>query len=120
MYNKLNIFLLLIVCADMELGYIIKPIPTKIKYDVVLFEDAYFGGKYIKFRVKPFDCINLLNDWANKASSMLTNGCVVFHFEFNCKANASSQLFSSVNFNFYEVYFSRPDKIPNLNFSGSG
>ena len=109
----------MIFCADIGLGYIIKPIPTKIKYDVVLFEDAYLGGKNIKFRVKPFDCINLPNDWADKASSMLTNGCVVFHFEFDCKANASSQLFSSVNFKFYEVYFSRPDKIPNLNFSGS-
>ena len=61
-------------------------------------------------------CINLPKNWQNKTSSVLTNGCVVLFSEEDCKTDKSSQIFSSARLKFNDIYFSKPDNIPNYNF----
>ena len=62
-------------------------------------------------------CMNMPNEWSQKASSFLTNGCVVLFDGLDCKGDDEPQIFSSFQNKFLNTYFSKPDDIPNYNFS---
>jgi hypothetical protein len=60
------------------------------------------------------ECVNLPNEWQNKTSSILTNGCLVMYMKLDCKKDL--QIFLSPRLKFYDTYFSKPDNIPNFCF----
>ena len=71
-------------------------------------------------RIEPKICMNLPNEWSHKASSLLTNGCVVLFDGQDCIGDEVPQIFSSFLNKYLNTYFSKPDDIPNYNFSGKG
>lgn len=70
-------------------------------------------------RSQPNVCTNVPNEWSSKASSFLTNGCVVLFDVLDCQGDENPQIFSSFRTEFLNTYFSRPDYIPNYNLSGT-
>ena len=82
-----------------------------------------FQGPYLVMKTKPNSlrrCVNLPEDWRDKASSVLTNGCVVFYTEVDCKSKQHPQLFSGIFTKPNGSYYSKPSKIPNNNFFKTG
>ena len=75
----------------------------------------FFKDDFISMKIEPKMCMNMPNEWSQKASSFLTNGCVVLFDGLDCKGDDEPQIFSS----FQNTYFSKPDDIPNYNFSGT-
>ena len=75
----------------------------------------YFLGDFYKANVSD-KCLDLPIAWQNRASSLLTNKCIVVFTTRGCKKNKESQIFSQLNF---DVSFSHPNKIPSFNFNGS-
>jgi len=70
-------------------------------------------------KTNPTSCVNLPQEWQNRASSILTNGCVVFYTDENCKSSKQYDIFSSARLNFEHGYYSKKYKIPNYSFYGT-
>ena len=64
-------------------------------------------------------CMNLPDEWLNKTSSVVTNGCVVLYSGKDCETEKTPELFSKIKLKFSDKYFSQPSKIPNNNFVGT-
>ena len=56
--------------------------------------------------------MNLPKAWQNRASSLLSNKCIVVFTTSDCKNNDESQIFS-------KQHFSHPNQTPSSNFKGT-
>ena len=133
----------LIIFAAINQLFLINAISTLANpenFDILFFENAYFNGKfyffYYSLRLFIFlfipiiiyldefllvhsttnNCQNLPDEWQNRTSSILTNGCVVLYTQYDCILDNKPQIFLSAQLKFYDVYASIPDSIPNYNF----
>jgi len=118
MYAILKFTVFFIFNVEMAFSFVLKSPLIAQKYDVALFKDAFFVGKSLRLSLKPYECTNLPNQFLNHTSSILTNGCVVIFPDFDCQST-NKQIFSNINFDFYEFFYSAPDEIPNYDFTGS-
>ena len=104
--------------------------------DTIFFENIQFKGKkfiflnrrYLRMRLKKFSCTgkslvvpvktnkcqNLPTEWQNRASSILTNRCIVLFTSLSCKLGRSTQVFTSGGY--FDKIFSKPAYVPNNNF----
>ena len=83
-----------------------------------MFFTKFKQGKHLTLKIKDKECVNLPDEWLNKATSMLTNKCVALYSDKNCKTDKSPQIFQSDSM-LYDVYRSMPDNIPNYSFYGT-
>ena len=56
--------------------------------------------------------MNLPKAWQNRASSLLSNKCIVVFTALDCKNNDESQIFS-------KQHFSHPNQTPSSSFKGT-
>jgi hypothetical protein len=73
-------------------------------------------GENLLLRIGINECLNLPENWQNRASSILTSKCVVLFTSLNCKFEKSAQLFTKNHEKNFNIIFSLPDKIPNKDF----
>ena len=64
-------------------------------------------------------CLNLPSNWKNRASSILTNHCLVVFTKIDCKNDKGAQVFTKSEEAIFHMGLSVPDLIPNHNFYGS-
>ena len=119
-----------IVCQrqSAKLLYFLKISTSKVTFInssflfINFFIFVYIKGKFIIMKSTPNfipECMNLPDEWLNKTSSLLTNGCVVVYSGKECTTDKKPELFSKIKLNFADKYFSQPSKIPNKNFVGT-
>ena len=118
MYHYLKISIFLVFYFESVFAFVFQAPLVAKKYDIALFEEVYFLGKSHRLTLSPNRCTNLSKQWKDKASSILTNGCVVVYSDLDCKSD-KNQFFSSINFDFYDFFYSFPDNIPNYDFSNT-
>jgi hypothetical protein len=118
MFHSLKISLFLIFYFESAFTFVFQTPLVPKKYEIAFFEEAYFLGKSHRLTLSLNRCTNLSKQWIDQINSILTNGCVVVYPDLDCKSD-KNQFFSSINFDFYDFFYSYPDRIPNYDFSNT-